>query len=119
MKLQITVLGLIVGVMALDAQSTPLDFSGVYYPIAPFGRFAGGPAAGAAPQRQGPPPRPTASAPLSDGSRGRNPDEPSLTPEYMAKWEAISKTRIAGSSEYDLTAKCLPPGMPGMMSMAS
>ncbi len=35
----------------------------------------------------------------------------------MAKWEMISKTRIAGSSEYDLTAKCLPPGMPAMMSM--
>ena len=67
---------------------------------------------------KGPPPRPTASAPLSDGSRGRTPDEPSLTPEYMAKWQMISKTRIAGSSEYDLTAKCLPPGMPAMMSMA-
>jgi hypothetical protein len=36
----------------------------------------------------------------------------------MAKWEMISKTRIAGSPEYDLTAKCLPPGMPAMMSMA-
>src|SRR5271169_5816783 len=100
---------------ALLAQNgaTPPDFSGVYYPVNPFGRFTGGPAAGAAPK--GPPPRPTASAPLSDGSRGRAPDAPALTPEYMAKWEMISKTRIAGSSEYDLTAKCLPPGMPGMM----
>jgi hypothetical protein len=97
------------------AQAPP-DFSGVYYPVNPFGRFTGSPAAGAAPK--GPPPRPTASAPLSDGSRGRAPDAPALTPEYMAKWEMISKTRIAGSSEYDLTAKCLPPGMPGMMSMA-
>jgi len=35
----------------------------------------------------------------------------------MTKWQMISKTRIAGSPEYDLTAKCLPPGMPAMMSM--
>jgi hypothetical protein len=100
------------------AQNPP-DFSGVYYPINPFGNFRGGPASGAPPaQRPGPPPKPTASAPLSDGSRGRGPDEPLLTPQYMAKWQEISKTRIAGSSEYDLTAKCLPPGMPAMMSMA-
>jgi hypothetical protein len=99
--------------------STPPDFSGVYYPISPFGRAggrAGAPAA--AGQRQGPPPRPTISAPLSDGSQGRSPDAPSLTPEYMKKWETISKSRIAGSSEYDNTAKCLPPGMPAMMQMA-
>jgi len=118
MKFQKILLGAVVGMVGLYAQSTPPDFSGVYYPISPFGRFSGGPAAGAASQRQGPPPRPTASAPLSDGSRGRTPDEPSLTPEYMAKWEMISKTRIAGSPEYDLTAKCLPPGMPAMMNMA-
>jgi hypothetical protein len=99
---------------ALCAQTTPPDFSGVYYPIAPFGRFAGGPKAGAP---QGPPPRPTASAPVADGSNGRRPDEPSLTPEYMAKWQMISKTLIAGSSQYDPVAKCLPPGMPAVMSM--
>ncbi len=99
---------------ALCAQ-TPPDFSGVYYPVNPFGNFAGGPRAGA--PRQGPPPRPTASAPLADGSTGRRPDEPSLTPEYMAKWQMISKTLIAGSSEYDPIARCLPPGMPAMMSM--
>ena len=106
----------------LPAQSATLpDFSGVYYPINPFGNFRGGPRAGGPPPgapRQGPPPRPTASAPLSDGSRGRRPDEPLLKPEYMAKWEMISKTRIAGSSEYDPVARCLPPGMPAMMSMA-
>jgi len=119
MKLEKTLLGMIIGVVALHAQTAPPDFSGVYYPINPFGNFRGGPAAsGPPPARTGPPPRPTASAPLSDGSRGRTPNEPSLTPEYMAKWEMISKTRIAGSSEYDLTAKCLPPGMPAMMSMA-
>jgi hypothetical protein len=36
----------------------------------------------------------------------------------MAKWQMISKSRIAGSYEYDYTAKCLPPGMPAMMNMA-
>lgn len=106
----------------LAAQSAaPPDFSGVYYPINPFGNFRGGPRSGGPPPqgpRNGPPPRPTASAPLSDGSRGRTPNEPLLTPEYMAKWEMISKTRIAGSSEYDPVARCLPPGMPAMMSMA-
>ena len=121
MKIQNILLGLIAGVVMLHAQTAPPDFSGVYYPINPFGQFRGGPAAGRLAERlsgKGPPPKPTASAPLSDGSRGRSPDAPSLTPEYMAKWQMISKTRIAGSSEYDLTAKCLPPGMPAMMSMA-
>jgi hypothetical protein len=124
MKLQNMLLSVIAGAVMLSAQgnetgATPPDFSGVYYPLNPFGQFRGGPAAGGPPPapRQGPPPRPTASAPLSDGSRGRAPDAPSLTPEYMAKWQLISKTRIAGSSEYDLTAKCLPPGMPAMMRM--
>jgi hypothetical protein len=98
---------------ALWAQ-TPPDFSGVYYPVNPFGRFAPPPKAGAP---QGPPPKPTASAPLADGSTGRRPDEPSLTPEYLARWQAISKSLISGSSQYDATAKCLPPGMPAMMAM--
>ena len=112
------------GTAMLYAQQAPPDFSGVYNPINPFGNFRGGPAGGAAaagapkPALPGPPPRPTASAPLSDGSRGRSPGEPLLTPEYMKKWEMISKTRVAGSSEYDPVAKCLPPGMPAMMSMA-
>jgi hypothetical protein len=105
-----------------SAAATTPDFSGVYYPINPFGRGGGGrgpgaPAAAAGKQK-GPPARPTQSAPLSDGSQGRSPDAPSLTPEYMAKWQIISKSRIAGSSEYDNTAKCLPPGMPAMMNMA-
>jgi len=95
---------------------TPPDFSGVYYPINPFGAAAV-PQAPAGTQK-GPPPRPTRSAPLADGSQGRSPDAPSLKPEYMAKWEVIRKSRMAGSSEYDNTAKCLPPGMPAMMSMA-
>jgi hypothetical protein len=36
----------------------------------------------------------------------------------MKKWEAMRDSRIAGSSESDNTAKCLPPGMPAMMNMA-
>jgi hypothetical protein len=102
------------------ANAAPPDFSGVYYPMQEgrggAARRGGPPPAGV--QRGGPPPRPTQSAPLSDGSQGRSPDAPSLTPEYMAKWEQMRKSRIAGSYEYDNNAKCLPPGMPAMMSMA-
>jgi hypothetical protein len=100
--------------------AAPPDFSGVYYP-AQEGRGGGGRRGGTPPagaQRGGPPPRPTQSAPLSDGSQGRSPDAPSLTPAYMAKWEVMRKSRIAGSYEYDNSAKCLPPGMPAMMNMA-
>ena len=100
--------------------AAPPDFSGVYYPMQEGrgggGRRGGAPPAGA--QRGGPPPRPTQSAPLSDGSQGRSPDAPSLTPAFMAKWEVMRKSRIAGSYEYDNSAKCLPPGMPAMMNMA-
>ena len=104
------------------AQSVaPPDFSGVYYPYNPgraggAGRQAGAPAAGA--QRGAPPPRPTQSAPLSDGSQGRSAEAPKLTPEYLAKWETMRKSRIAGSYEFDNNARCLPPGMPAMMGMA-
>jgi len=115
---------LILGIPVIHAQATP-DFSGVYYPLNPFGANALGRGAGAGKQppanagkQKGPPPRPTQSAPLADGSQGRSPDAPSLTPAYMAKWETIRKSRMAGSSEYDNTAKCLPPGMPAMMNMA-
>jgi hypothetical protein len=101
--------------------ATPPDISGVYYPVQQ-GRGGPPPAAGtpppAAPQRGGPPPRPTTSAPVSDGRQGRAPDAPSLTPEYMAKWEMMRKSRMAGSYEFDNNAKCLPPGMPAMMGMA-
>jgi hypothetical protein len=98
------------------AGATPPDFSGVYYPIQQGrGGRAGAPPSG---KPGAPPPRPTQSAPVSDLSLGRSPDAPSLTPEYMAKWEIIRKSRMAGSYEYDNNAKCLPPGMPAMMSMA-
>ena len=100
------------------AQTLP-DLSGVYYPVNAAG--GGARAGGAPPAPQAPPkplPAPTRTAPLSDGSRGRSPDAPMLTPEYMKKWEAMRDSRIAGSSDSDNTAKCLPPGMPAMMNMA-
>ena len=96
------------------------DFSGVYYPVQQ-GRGGGGQRDGAPPAgapRGGPPPRPTTSAPISDGRQGRSPDAPSLTPEYLAKWEMMRKSRMAGSYEFDNNAKCLPPGVPAMMTMA-
>jgi hypothetical protein len=110
---------------SLGAQAPP-DFSGVYRPINAFGPPAGGRDGGAPPPgRRGggpppgqPPPPPTRTAPLSDGSRGRAPNAPKLKPEYLAKWQAISKARVAGDSSSDNTAKCLPPGMPAMMNMA-
>ena len=92
------------------ASSTP-DFTGVFITITPAEFKAGGPT-----KRKGPPPRPIAASPLGDGSQGRSPNAPKLTPEYMAKWEAIRKSRMAASAEYDNNAKCLPPGMPAMMS---
>jgi hypothetical protein len=102
--------------------AAPPDFTGVYYPtVGPGGAGGGqrGPAPGAAPagQRQGPLPPPTRSAPTSDGSQGRAPNAPKLTPEYMAKWEVMRKSRMGGSSEFDPVAQCIPQGMPSMMGM--
>jgi hypothetical protein len=122
----------IAGAPAADAQSaasavSPPDFSGVYYPVqggrggqqaATPGAQAAGRGAPPAGQRGAAPPRPTQSAPLSDGSQGRSPDAPALTPEYLAKWEMMRKSRMSGSYEFDNNAKCLPPGMPAMMGMA-
>jgi hypothetical protein len=99
------------------ATATTPDFSGVYYPVQQ-GRGGGGRGQRAGGPPAGPPPKPTQSAPVSDGSQGRSPDAPSLTPEYQAKWEVIRKSRMAGSYEYDNNAKCLPPGVPAMMNMA-
>jgi hypothetical protein len=95
------------------AASRP-DFSGVYYPFRP-----GAAAPPARPDRPaGPLPPPTRSAPTSDGSQGRGPNAPKLTPEYLQKWNIIAASRISGSYEYDNIANCLPPGMPAMMGMA-
>src|SRR5688572_1615885 len=113
-------LSLSVDSSAAQSSATPPDLSGVYYPYNP-GRGGGGRQAGAPPaaaQRGAPPPRPTQSAPLSDGSQGRSAEAPKLRPEYLAKWELMRKSRIAGSYEYDNNARCLPPGMPAMMGMA-
>jgi len=50
--------------------AAPPDFTGVYYPVAPFGVFAGGQRgnAQAAGRSQGLPPPLTRSAPIFDGS---------------------------------------------------
>ena len=112
------VLGGLVSVLVAQAPTSPPDFSGVYRPVAAFGGAPPGPRAGGAPAPGQPLPPPARTAPLSDGSRGRAANAPKLTPEYMAKWQAISKARVAGSSDSDNTLKCLPPGMPAMMNMA-
>jgi hypothetical protein len=89
------------------------SFAGVYYPA----QGEGG--ARPPPPRPGEPlPPPTRSSPTADGSQGRGPDAPKLTPQYLAKWNVIAKSRISGSYEYDNIANCLPPGMPAMMSAA-
>src|SRR5215813_5554209 len=110
-----------IGSTSLHAQSANApDFSGVYYPVQQGRGGGAGAAPAAAPpagQRGTPPPPPTRSAPTGDLSNGRAPNAPSLTPEYMAKWEIIRKSRMSGSYEYDPIANCLPPGMPQMMSM--
>ncbi len=97
---------------AAPTGATP-NFAGVYYPA----QEGGG--ARPPPRRPGEPlPPPTRSAPTSDGSQGRGPNAPKLTPEYLAKWNVIAQSRIGGSYEYDNIANCLPPGMPAMMGMA-
>src|SRR5512138_1903262 len=112
---------LVAAQLRAQESKTPPDFSGVYRTINAFGPADAGrrgapPAPRPAPGQPLPPP--TRTAPLSDGSRWRAADAPQLTPEYMAKWQAISKARVAGDSSSDNTAKCLPPGMPAMMNMA-
>jgi hypothetical protein len=90
------------------------NFAGVYYPA----QQGGGGAAPPARRPNEPLPPPTRSSPTSDGSQGRGPDAPKLTPEYLAKWNVIAASRISGSYEYDNIHNCLPPGMPAMMSAA-
>ena len=101
----------------LAQAAAPPDFSGVYFNVQNLGAGSdpatpGKPAPGAPP-----PPPPTSSAPVNDGSRGRPANLPPLTAEYLAKYDVIVKSRMAGLSEYDSLAKCLPPGMPFMMNM--
>src|SRR5215475_12732709 len=111
---------------ALLAQGTSKpDFTGVYAPINPFGQAraraaAAAPPATVPPPAAGtnaggvPPPRPVL---VLDGREGRPADAPKLTPEYLAKWEVIRKSRMAGSPEFDPNVRCLSAGMPNMMSM--
>jgi hypothetical protein len=117
---------LFVSTVSLRAQATPPpDFTGVYSPIDPFGQAraraaAAQPAAAVPAPAAGtstgavPPPRPVL---VLDGREGRPANAPKLTPEYLAKWEVIRKSRMAGSSEFDPNARCLSAGMPNMMSM--
>ncbi len=101
---------------SIRAQETPAqpDFTGVYShrPVRPARRSAGRRGAGRAAGL--PPPRPVA---VIDGRAGRPATAPKLTPEYLAKWEVMRQSRMAGSSETDPNAKCLSAGMPGMMGM--
>jgi hypothetical protein len=117
---------LFVSTASLRTQGTPPpDFTGVYSPINPFGQAGRGRAAAPpstavpppAPGARGealPPPRPVL---VLDGREGRPENAPKLTPEYLAKWEVIRKSRMAGSDEFDPNARCLSAGMPNMMSM--
>ena len=94
---------------SIRAQEPPAqpDFSGVYFPFNPN-------AAPAAPRGAGTPPRPVA---VIDGRAGRPETAPKLAPEYLAKWEVMRESRMAGSSETDPNANCIFAGMPAMMSM--
>ena len=84
---------------SIRAQETPAhpDFTGVYFPFNPN-------AAPAAPRGAGTPPRPVA---VIDGRAGRPATAPKLAPEYLAKWEVMRQSRMAGSSETDPNANCL------------
>jgi hypothetical protein len=111
---------LFVSTALIRAQGTsPPDFTGVYSPINPFGQAGRGRAAVPPPPagtrgEAVPPPRPVL---VLDGREGRPDNAPKLTPEYLAKWEVIRKSRMAGSDEFDPNARCLSAGMPNMMSM--
>jgi len=98
--------GLTAPVRAQATASHP-DLTGVYFVFNPN-------AAPAAPLGAGAPPRPVA---VIDGRAGRPETAPKLAPEYLAKWEVMRKSRMAGSDEFDPNARCLSAGMPNMMSM--
>jgi hypothetical protein len=100
-----TAVVLLIGPVAAVAGSAPPDFSGVYYPLDP-----------PQPALASGQPGPARPAPLPNGARPAN--LPPLTQAYLAKWELVAKSRAAGSSEFDVAAHCLPPGMPLMMNMS-
>ena len=108
---------LLVTTSPLRAQGPPTpDFTGVYMPVDPFGQFRRPAAPSPAVTNDGalPPPRPVL---VLDGREGRPDNAPKLTPEYLAKWEVIRQSRIAGSDEFDPNVRCISAGMPSMMSM--
>jgi hypothetical protein len=79
------------------------DFTGVWE----MGLGGGAPRTGAGGGRG-------AAAPAGRGAgRGAAPERPSLTPAYAAKAQAEAQ---ATKTEDNLTANCLPPGLPGIMS---
>ena len=98
------------------ATATP-DFSGVYYPVQQ-GRGGGGQRAGAPPAaaRGGCPAATTASARFRMLA-GRSPDAPSLTPEYMAKWEMMRKSRMTAHTSSTTTRNVFLQDA-GLMGMA-
>ncbi len=112
---------LFVSTASLRAQATATpDFTGVYSPIDPFGQAraragASQPATAVPPPTAGtnagavPPPRPVL---VLDGREGRPANAPKLTPEYLAKWEVIRKSRMAGSDEFDPTPGVSLPACP-------
>ncbi len=106
---------LFVATASLRAQETlPPDFTGVYMPIDPFGQFRRPAAQPSAGDGAVSPPRPVL---VLDGREGRPDNAPKLTPEYLAKWEVIRQSRMAGSDEFDPNVRCISAGMPNMMSM--
>jgi hypothetical protein len=50
--------------------------------------------------------------PDKPGGRGQ---EPPLTPEYQAIWEAHLKEQAAGGQSYNTRVRCIPGGLPRMM----
>ena len=102
----------------LRAQEKHPDFTGVYFPVNPFGNVVRSTATAPPPAAETPgavpPPRPVL---VLDGREGRPDNAPKLTPEYLARWEVIRKSRMAGSPEYDPNVRCVSAGMPSMMSM--
>src|SRR3954470_15503464 len=117
---------LFVSTASLRAEGKPTpDFTGVYAPIDSFGQARARAAASAPPATVPPPAAGTNSGGVSpprpvlvlDGREGRPANAPKLTPEYLAKWEVIRQSRMAGSPEFDPNVRCLSAGMPNMMSM--
>ncbi|MEO5926266.1 MAG: hypothetical protein ABIR70_20765 [Bryobacteraceae bacterium] len=87
------------------------------------GRAAGNAAPAATPRANGPatngpaaPPAGRAAAPAGAAGAGGRGAGPALTPAYAAKAQEQAKTLAATvRAEDNLTANCLPPGLPGIM----